>query len=683
MHDTMKNRYLILFCLLTAFCLSTSVTAVNFGKVDNLIEYIIKGQGEKFDKMRLAMKPKEIDPFKNEIEYVDNLKKVMFEPVDDYFEAYYRSFVSISVQPYKNNLGLICTGMKISFDSLKNMADNKIMTKLQLSDGVMIQGRGIVASIDKTGYPVSKKYRNTLTDMIFNAQYSDLLTTPTLEEYRAFIVDWPNSEKLPSVKQNYDDALFAESVKTKDHDQYLMDPVLPNETKKHLVPDDWSIYGDKQSEKNNFDQAAVFYNKAIQLGSKEGLFKLTVLKHEGKVKSDEDELPTFQKLAATGDVRAKEYTFNIQNRTLNLSIEGSLESLLSKKDRERIISLTLTGLINNADMKVLKDMATKNKLATIDLLGVNLKKLPDHVFQGCSVLTSLKLPSTLLSIGNEALADCANLTFIALPDTLEEIVADAFNNCTSLTQLKIPALMVRGLGYSTFCSGCKKLNQFTVAEGNRAYSSLDGVLYNMDKTTIIRYPCGKEASLFSFPNTIVEVGVGAFEGCTYLTSLTMTETVRILRNAAFKGCTALTNISIPSMVSEIGAYVFENCNRLNSINLPMFINEIGYSTFKNCTNLSNVVIPASVREIRSEAFSGCTSLITVSFGVDLKGLGDNSFSGCNGLKDIYNALATPQNIPSIFNGVNLASCKLHVPMGSKWVYQQFLNWKDFTNILEQ
>ncbi len=680
----MKKRLGTLVFMLTVLCSSTLVHAVSFGKVDNLFEYILKGQDAKYDKVRLDLKPKEIDPFKNEIEYSDNLRKVMLNgTIDDFYEAYFKSFVAISVQPYKNNIGLICTSFKISIDSLKNMADNKIMSKLQTSDVLQVLGRGILAAIDKTGYPVSSKYRQNVTDLIFNSQYSELLTTPTLEKYRAFIVDWPKTDKLPAVKVNYDDALFAESQKLKDKDIYLLDEVLPNETKKHMLPDDWSLLGDKQSDKADYNQASTFYNKAISLGSKEGLFKLTVLKYDGKIKSDEDELPTFQKLAATGDARAKEYVFNIQNRTLNMAIEGNLETMLSKKDQGRVVSVTVTGLINAADLKILKDMATKGKLTTINLSEVSITKIPDRMFQSCAVMTSMKLPQSLRTIGNEMFADCTNLNSITLPDSLVSLAGSAFNNCSSLPEITIPASVSGGLGFTTFCSGCKKLTKMTVAEGNTAYSSLDGVLYNKDKTIILRYPCGNPASLFSFPNTIAEVGVGAFEGCTYLASITMTENLRIIKNAAFKGCTALLSMNIPSMVTEVGGYAFENCNRLNSVTLPMFIPEIGYCTFKNCTNLNNLVIPSSVREIRSEAFSGCSSLMTIALGADVKGLGDKVFAGCSGLKSITLAQATPLNVSTIFEGVDMNACVLHVPVGSLTIYQQFPIWNNFSNIVEQ
>jgi len=680
----MKKRLVTLVFMLTVLCSSTLVNAISFGKVDNLFEYILKGQDVKYDKVRLDLKPKEIDAFKNEIEYADNLRKVMLNgTIDDFYEAYFKSFVTISVQPYKNNIGLICTSFKISIDSLKKMADNKIMSKLNISDVIQVQGRGILAAIDKTGYPVNSNYRQTITDLIFNTQYSELLTTPSLEKYRAFIVDWPKTDKLPSIKLNYDDALFAESQKLKDKDIYLLDEVLPNETKRHMLPDDWSLLGDKQSDKAEYNQASSYYSKAVSLGSKEGLFKLTVLKYDGKVKSEEDELPIFQKLAATGDVRAKEYVFNIQNRILNMAIDGNLENMLSKKDQGRIVSVTVTGLINAADLKVLKEMATKGKLTTINLSEVSITKIPDRMFQSCAVLTIMKLPQSLISIGNEMFADCINLVSITLPDSLVYLAGSAFNNCASLPEISIPVGVASGLGFTAFCSGCMELTKLIVAEGNTAYSSLDGVLYNKDKTIILRYPCGNPASLFSFPNTIAEVGVGAFEGCTYLASITMTENLHIVKNAAFKGCSALTSVNISSMVTEVGGYAFENCSRLNSVTLPMFIPEIGNCTFKNCSSLNNVVIPSSVREIRSEAFSGCTSLITIALGADIKGLGDKVFAGCSGLKSITLAQATPLNVSTIFEGVDMNTCVLRVPVGSQPIYQQFPVWNNFTNIVEQ
>jgi hypothetical protein len=677
----MKRFKLLIFMFLISL-FGAQVVAQRFGKVDNLFEYIVKGQVEKFDKNRQSMKPKDLDPFKIEVDYADNLKKVLFESVEDYNESLFKSYVAVCASSSKKNLELICTGMKITFDSLKILADTKIMAQLQLSKNVMVQGRGILAAIDKAGYPATDAYRKAMIDMVFNAQYSDLLTAPTLDKYRTFIADWPSSEVLPSVKQNYDDALFAESERSKNHDLYLMDNVLPNDTKKHLVPDDWSLYGDKFALTSEYEQATIMYNKAINLGSKEGLFKLTVLKHEGKIKSDEDELIVFQKLAAVGDLRAKEYVKNIQNRDIQLAVEGRLNGLISAKDRNRIIQMNVSGPIDSKDLTVLREMATKGKLSVLNLENAKLSKLADAEFKGCSQLISLKLPTTIRSMGNEALADCSSLTEFALPDSLEEIMGSALNNCSALTTLNIPATLVRGLGYITFCSGCSKLSQFVVDENNPVYSSLDGVLYNKDKTIIIRYPSGKKASLFSSPNTVVEIGNGAFEQCVSLSNIILTESLKVVRNFAFRGCTALTALIVPSMVNEMGSSCFEDCYSLISLGLPMFITEINNAMFKNCRSLSQVTLPETVREIRSNAFSGCVSINSVVLGQNIKGLGDNAFMGCSGLKDLTVGWLTPLNIPALFTGVDLNSCTLHVPATTKPIYQQYPVWKDFHNIVE-
>jgi hypothetical protein len=243
--------------------------------------------------------------------------------------------------------------------------------------------------------------------------------------------------------------------------------------------------------------------------------------------------------------------------------------------------------------------------------------------------------------------------------------------------------MTSGLGFTTFCAGCKKLSKIVVAEANPAYSSLDGVLYNKDKTVILRYPCGNPASLFSFPNTLVEIGVGAFEGSAYLASVQMTENLRIVKNTAFKGCSALTSVIVPSMVTEVGGYAFENCSRLNAVTLPMFLTEIGFCTFKNCTSLSTIVLPTSIKEIRSEAFSGCIGLSEIALGAELKGLGDKVFANCTGLKKVTVAQTVPLNVSNIFEGVDVSACALHVPVGTLTVYQQFPVWNNFTNIVEQ
>jgi hypothetical protein len=75
--------------------------------------------------------------------------------------------------------------------------------------------------------------------------------------------------------------------------------------------------------------------------------------------------------------------------------------------------------------------------------------------------------------------------------------------------------------------------------------------------------------------------------------------------------------------------------------------------------------------------------MSIALGADVKGLGDKVFAGCSGLKQITLAQSTPLNISTIFDGVDMNACVLHVPIGSLTVYQQFPVWSSFSNIVEQ
>ena len=71
-------------------------------------------------------------------------------------------------------------------------------------------------------------------------------------------------------------------------------------------------------------------------------------------------------------------------------------------------------------------------------------KIPDSVtyigwsaFSGCSGLTSIKIPDSVTSIGNYALAYCSSLTSINIPDSVTYIGIYAFRGCASLDSLVI------------------------------------------------------------------------------------------------------------------------------------------------------------------------------------------------------------------------------------------------------
>lgn len=113
------------------------------------------------------------------------------------------------------------------------------------------------------------------------------------------------------------------------------------------------------------------------------------------------------------------------------------------------------------------------------------------------------------------------------------------------------------------------------------------------------------------PDSVQEIGSGAFYGCAALTSVTMGNSVQKIGQSAFEYCRALTAITIPDSVKEIGYYAFDGCSALTSLTIGNSVTEISSDAFRGCSSLIAIIIPASVQWIDSGAFLNCRSLWTV------------------------------------------------------------------------
>ena len=101
----------------------------------------------------------------------------------------------------------------------------------------------------------------------------------------------------------------------------------------------------------------------------------------------------------------------------------------------------------------------------------------------------------------------------------------------ALTSVCIPA-SVTSIGTYGFFGGTSNTG-ITVHADNPNYSSLDGVLYNKDKTTLIQYPCGKAGALAT-PASVTSIGIAAFELAAYMTSVTFTGSVKSIGRQRLK-----------------------------------------------------------------------------------------------------------------------------------------------------
>jgi len=113
-----------------------------------------------------------------------------------------------------------------------------------------------------------------------------------------------------------------------------------------------------------------------------------------------------------------------------------------------------------------------------------------------------------------------------------------------------------------------------------------------------------------FPTTVQSLGVGLFENCIALNSVTLPNGLSQIPERAFSGCASLSEIVIPDSVTHIGSAAFAGTD-IVEIELPDGMESISEGTFANCKRLKTVSLPKTVVTVGEGAFADCDALADV------------------------------------------------------------------------
>ncbi len=237
-----------------------------------------------------------------------------------------------------------------------------------------------------------------------------------------------------------------------------------------------------------------------------------------------------------------------QQEEVTLTEAGTLSEKIGDDQKYTITSLKVSGPINGTDVRYLREMAgkdangknTEGKLTDLDLTDANIVEggenyysypylrtendvLGSYTFQYCK-LTSIKLPSSVTSIGKKVFYLATGLTSVTIGNAVASIGEDAFYSCHGLTSVTIPN-SVKSIGLKAF-SHCIGLTSVTIG------------------------------------NSVTSIGSSAFGSCSSLTSVTIPNSVTIIDYSAFGSCSSLTSVTIGNSVTSIGGYAFSGCTAI-------------------------------------------------------------------------------------------------------------------------
>lgn len=224
-------------------------------------------------------------------------------------------------------------------------------------------------------------------------------------------------------------------------------------------------------------------------------------------------------------------------KTVDVGEGQTLESLLGD-DKYGIDSLVITGQLQTADFKTLRNCCEHEKLT-----GINMK--------ACTVADGI-LPEGAFCVAQEMGRLIPAPRHVTLPETLKKIGARAFM-MTALMEINIP-------------EGVESV-------GDYAFNN-----------------CLDVKGALVVPEGVTTVGEESFSDCAFVTSLSLPSTRESMGYAAFKGLTNATELTLADGIKNIGTAAFAFMEQLKTLELPASVETVGSYAFQGCTGVREVYV---------------------------------------------------------------------------------------------
>lgn len=258
-----------------------------------------------------------------------------------------------------------------------------------------------------------------------------------------------------------------------------------------------------------------------------------------------------------------------------------------------------------------------------------VKTIEHDAFYECEAMTSVTLPSTLRTISSHAFTSCVRLTEVTIPEGVERIDKQAFMSCTALATIHLPStLQALGGEYPgdvferSDVLGCDHLTKVTVAQGNKNFSSHDGLLYSSDGKTLLFCPRGLTST--TVKEGTEKIGSYALFYCRALENLTLPSSLQEIEDHGISVCESLKKLTLQEGITAIGDDAFAHSSSLVEVNIPDTVQSIGARAFLG-TAIETLIIPSAVETIGDEAFAYNQALKSVTIRSSLTDIGDSLF----------------------------------------------------------